>query len=191
MKMFGRAEFCLLTGMEVEAFNSLRRRDLLPLRPPREMPEETANISGYGPLPALLMIVANEAVDRHDVSRQRAARFAGMTFFVFRGWPRPKDPDRWHLVADTSAEVAAGKEPSADILLAAIDWPANEPNPKDFKSSKNKTGLTVDIGTFQEIAERHPTASSIIAVSLTRCAAVLRQRAEKHGIDLGDFWQKG
>jgi hypothetical protein len=46
----------------------------------------------------------------------------------------------------------------------------------------------VAIGTLKEIAEQHPDARDVIAISLTRCAALLRHRAAKTQIDLGDFW---
>jgi len=37
----------------------------------------------------------------------------------------------------------------------------------------------VAVGTLKEIADQHSNVRDIIAISLTRCAALMRERAEK------------
>lgn len=89
--------------------------------------------------------------------------------------------DRWTEIAETSAEVAAGKEPRTHILFAAIEWPGQPPKENDPKPK-------IGVGTLREIAAAHPNAGGIIAVSATECAALLRRRAAQARIDLGEFW---
>jgi hypothetical protein len=170
----GRSDFCKLAGLEVEQLNVLRRRDQVPPVPNRDLPEEFSNQSGYSPGSALLLIIANELAERYEMSRECAARIAAYGLQAFR---------RWGDVFVTSAQVAAGKEPLLDVLLGVIDWPGVARD-----RAKNRPPQKIAVGTLKEIAEQHPDARDIIAISVTRCAALLRQRAAKARIDLGEFW---
>ncbi len=173
IQMLGRADFCKLVGLEVEQYNALRRRNQVPLVPNLDLPEAIANERGYYPTAALALIIANEFTDRYDMSRDRSARIALYALQLFG--------HRWKAVAETSAQVAAGKKAYADILFAVIDWPGAPPK-------KSNPLPKIGVGTLSEIAAQYPNASSIIAVSATQCAALLRQRAARARIDLGDFW---
>jgi hypothetical protein len=170
-RMLGRAQLCALCGLEVEAYNALYRRGLVPLVPNLDSPESVRNDRGYSPTGALALVIATEFVDRFGVSREEAARLAVNTLGLFRS--------RWEDVAKTSAEVVEGK-PTEDILLGVVDWTGDSPNER----SRHNTA----VGTLPEIATQYPFAQNIIAVSATRCAALLRQRAARAKIDLGDFW---
>jgi hypothetical protein len=79
------------------------------------------------------------------------------------------------------AAAVEGK-PTEDILLGVVDWTGAPWN----KRSRPNTAM----GTLPEIATQYPCAQNIIAVSATRCAALLRQRAARAKIDLGDFWDR-
>jgi len=171
--MFGRAEHCALCGLEVEAYNALYRRGQVPLVPNLNLPESVRNERGYSPTSALALIIANEFVDRFDLSRDRAAELAVHSLALFG--------PRWGDVAKTSAAVAAGESPMADILLGVVDWTG--------AASKKRNRPNVALGTLPEIADQNPSAQNIIAVSATRCAALLRQRAARAKIDLGDLWK--
>jgi hypothetical protein len=45
-----------------------------------------------------------------------------------------------------------------------------------------------DVGTLEELAVKYPTATCLIAVSATRRAALMRQRAIKAKIGVPNFW---
>ena len=171
-RMMGRADFCKLAGLEVEQYNALRRRDQVPLVPNLDLPEAIANERGFYPTGALALIIANEFTSRFDMSRDRSATLAMYSLGLYA---------RWKDIAETSAQLAAGKKAYADILFAVIDWPGAPPK-------KNDPPPKIGVGTLSEIAAQYPNASSIIAVSATQCAALLRQRAARARIDLGDFW---
>ena len=173
IRMLGRSEFCKLTGLEVEQLNALRRRDQVPLVPNLDLPEEVANERGYAPFGAFALIIANELSERYGMSRDRSAEIASYSLRVHA---------RWKQVAETSAQVAAGDEPTTDILFAAIDWPVAKPKKRGWVPK-------MAIGTLKEIGAAFPNASTIIAVSATRCAALLRQRAVRAGIDIEKFWE--
>jgi hypothetical protein len=169
-----RSDFCGLAGLEIEQYNVLRRRNQLPSVPNHDLPSEAANDRDYSPGSALLLIMANELAQRYEVSRECAARIAAYGLQAF---------PRWGDIFVTSAQVVAGKEPTIDVLLGVIDWPGVA-----HDKAKNRPPQKIAVGTLREIAEQHPDARDIIAISVTRCAALLRRRAAKARIDLGEFW---
>jgi hypothetical protein len=174
-RMLSRSEFCMLAGLEVEQFNALRRRDQIPIVPNTDLPEEVANERGYTPTGALLLIGANEFVDRYEMSRDCAARIASYGLRMFK---------RWDEISAGSAQLAAGKQPALDVLFGMIDWPGVARD-----TVKNRSLQKVAVGTLKEIVDQHPSARDIIAISLTRCAALMRQRAAKARINLDEFWE--
>ena len=171
--LLSRAEFIVVVGLELEAFNSLRRRHQLPMVPPLHMPEAWGDALGWDPLAALALVMALQLTERYELSRTRAAEIA-------RGAGRLDQ--RWPDISTTSLELADGKQPAFEILCASLDLP-------NVKPTKRHPDPTFAIGTLREIAAEHPTATGIIAVSVTRCAALMRKRAARAKIDLGDFWE--
>lgn len=169
--LLSRDDFLALVGLDVEAFNSLRRRDQLPQRQPPELSEEWQDARGWIPHAALALLMALELVDRYQLSRKRAAEIASGVGRV---------ETRWADISTTSGQVADGREPAFDILYASVDLPGAKP-------TKKSPDPTIAVGTLAEIAAKHPTATGLIGVSVTRCAALMRQRAARAKIDLGDF----
>src|SRR5262249_17559925 len=112
-------------------------------------------------------------VDRYDLSRRRAAEIAGAVNRVER---------RWADIRRTSQQLAEGNKPDFHVLFAAVDVP-------DVKPTKKRPFPTIVVGTIGEISAEYPTASGIISVSVTRCATLMRQRAERAKIDLSEFWE--
>lgn len=167
-----RAEFLVLTGLELEAFNSLRRRDQLPQSPPPFWSEEWQDAHGWSPWAALALVMALALADRYQLSRTRAAEVASRVGAINR---------RWRDISAASRVVAEGGQPDQDILFASLDLPNVHP-------TKKLPDPTVDVGTLEELAAKYPTATGLIAVSVTRCAALIRQRAKKAKIDIPDFW---
>ena len=168
-----RDEFLSLVGLEVEAFNSLRRRDQLPQRPPYELPEEMADARGWPTPSALGLIIALELADRYDLSRKRAAEIAAPVYAVEK---------RWADICRTGQQLADGHEPEFHILYAALDLP-------DVKPTKKQPFPTIGVGTIIDIAAEYGSATGIICISVTRCAALMRQRAKRAKIDLSEFWE--
>ena len=166
---------CSLAGLEVEQLNVLRRRNQVPSVPNLDLKEEVANERGYEAGGALLVIIANELADRYEMSRECAARVAAFSGIMF---------ERWEEIAATSAEIASGEEPAREILFAVIDWPGVQRH-----GAKNRPAQKVAIGNLKEVADRHRDARTILAVSLTRCAALMRRRATKARINLDEFWK--
>jgi hypothetical protein len=167
-----RAEFLILTGLELEAFNSLRRRHQFPQSPPVDWSEEWQDAQGWSPLAALALVMALALADRYQLSRTRAAEIAAHVGVINR---------RWRDISAASREVAEGGEPEQDILFASLDLP-------DVHPTKKQPDPTVDVGTLEELAAKYPTTTSLIAVSVTRCAALIRQRAKKAKIHISNFW---
>ena len=171
--LHSRDDYLALVGLKLEAFNSLRRRDQLPQRPPYEMSEQLADARGFGASSALALIIAVNLADRYGLSRERAAQIAG-------GVNRAQSC--WSEISATSKQVADGETADFDVLYASVDLPGVKP-------TKKLSDPTIAVGTINEIAAEHPTATGIIAVSVTRCAALMRQRAARAKIDLAEFWE--
>lgn len=144
--------------------------------PPPELPEEIANERGYEARGALYLIIANEFAERYEISRDSAAAIAINALVVHH---------RWEDISSSSAEIASGKEPTRDVLFAVIDWPGLGRS-KQRRLPRPKTA----VGTLAEIVEQYPNASHLLAISVTRCAALMRQRATKARIDISEIWEK-
>ena len=89
---------------------------------------------------------------------------------------------RWADISRTSLQLADGNEPEFHVLFASLDLPG-------VKATKKRPDPTIVVGTMSEIAAEYPTATGMIAVSVTRCAALVRKRAARAKIDLNDFWE--
>jgi len=177
IKFLSRSDYCDLAGLSIEQYSILRRRDQLPTVPNLDLSDEVANKGGFEASGALYLIVANQLVETFEMSRESAARIAAYGRDMF---------DRWPEISATSAQVVAGQEPSQEILLALIDWQGAA---RDKAKAKNRPVQKRAVGTLREIVDEHPNARDIIAISLTRAAAVMRQRAAKARIDLTEFWE--
>ena len=174
-KLVGRADYCKLIDLPVEQLNALRRRDQIPFVPPPELPEEIVKERGYEASSALYLIIANELAERYEISRDSAAAIAVKALVV---------RDCWEDIAATSAKETSGKEPTNDILFAVIDWPGFGRG-----TQKRLPRVMTAIGTLAEIAKQHPKAKHLLAISVTQCAALMRQRAAKAGIDISEIWE--
>ena len=83
IRFLSRSDYCSLAGLEVEQFNVLRRRDQVPSVPNLDLTEEVANERGYEASGALLLTIANELVERYEMSRECAARIAACGRIMF------------------------------------------------------------------------------------------------------------
>ena len=162
-----------MVGLNLEAFNSLRRRDQLPQRPPYELSEEAADARGWPTTSAFALVVALEFGERYGLSRNRAAEIAASIHAVKK---------RWADISRSSKQLAEGHEPEFHVLYAAVDIPGVTP-------TKKRPFPTMAVGTLSEIAAEYPAATGIISVSLTRCAGLMRQRAARAKLDLSEFWE--
>jgi hypothetical protein len=179
IRALGRAEFCKLVDVEVEALNALRRRDQVPkpnfhlmlgARGVFESRERANEYNGYG---ALALIIALKLASQYEISRDYASEIAELALGVI--------DERWKDISLTSKQIADGLTPSANIMFALLEYPL-------FKMRGRMEVSSVVCGNATEIAAKNPMAMSFIGVSLSQCAAVLRQRARRYEIDVGDFW---
>jgi len=168
-----RDDYLALTGLELEALNSMRRRDQVPLKPAAELTNRQADERGWSPYSAFALIVALELAGMYQISRQRAAEIASRSLLA---------ASRWSDISATSAQQADGHNPDFHVLFASIALPGVRP-------TKKHPDPTIAVGTLGEIAAGYPMATDIVAVSATRCAALMRQRAARAKIDLSEFWE--
>jgi hypothetical protein len=170
--MFGRDALCKLVGLEVEGLNSLRRRGQMPSVPNLGLDEKAVNEGGYDAFSALLLILALTFTDRFEVSRNRACELAGSAAGVL--------DKRWTEICRSSLDLAEGRRPAAHILFAVIEG--------SIPKGRHKIKSIPFCGTAAEMSAAHPDATNIIAISVSECAAEMRQRAREHQIALEEFW---
>ena len=193
---FNRAALLELSGMSVEAFDSLRRRGQIPWQPtlnslllsqpgvptPDDIPEYDAQ--GWSPFMALALILANDLVEQYDVSRDLAAHIARHIYLVGQRWPEIRDGSKQLAELRFAIDVAPAYRLPAHIVLARVtDAPGQKPT-----RAKGKLDPTVMVGTMEEIAAKHPKASGMIAVSVTAAVAQMRKRAAGARLDLSTFF---
>lgn len=161
----GRAQFCDLCDIDVEALNALYRRDLVPA-----VQEKAERV--YTPAAAFVLTVADEFSACFALSRDRAALMASSAYDLIGS--------RWKDIAATSEAMLAEKTSTGDILVGAVNV---------TNAVFRRAEPTMVIGTLAEIAARYPKAVNLIVISATRCATLLRQRARRHKIDVDSLWR--
>lgn len=192
---FTRAVLLELSDMTVEAFDSLRRRGQVPLIPtfdklvlnrrgvpiPDTFPEFDAR--GWSPFMALALILANDLVEQYTISRERAAYIARHVFLIHPHGPALEESSKQLAELRFPMEIVPLHQRPVHIVLALI---TDLPNLKVRKAGARHDPSIV-VGSMKEIVEKEPTASGMVAVSMTAALAKMRKRAAKINLDLTDF----
>jgi hypothetical protein len=160
--MLTREQLCLLAGMELEAFKTLRKLGRIPT-----MADDQKDARGYTPFEAFMLVISDDLANGLTVSRTVACEIAMGAYKEIAC-----NDARWQEICDTSADLVSGVSPNAEILFGRID-------PLGGKSK-------IVCGTLAEISAAHPSPVRTILTNVSRCAAVMRQRAARHKIDLVD-----
>lgn len=158
MLLLSRDDYCRLTGIDLEMLKSLQRRDQVPTVPG---PGAQGN---YTPLASVLMEIANEFADGQGINRTRAALLASHGFCIY---------SRWKEVAETSEALFSGQDVSAELFLAVAE------------DGRERSAFC---GTIAQISRKFPSPVRLALANVSRAAAVVRMRAARDNIDLGDFW---
>jgi hypothetical protein len=164
MFQISRERHCALAGMEVGAFKTLQQYGRLPV-----LPRQFTADKGFGPIETLALAISNEMVEQHHVAREHAAGVCSAAAIL---------STRWNEVRETVAQRrATGKD---ELLFGRVTVPGTR---------EQGGGPRPVLGTLAEIADEHGDAAmTIIAVSVSRVAEGVRNLAEKHGIDMEQFW---
>lgn len=154
---------CALAGIDVEAFKTLQRYGRLPVLPAHLRPNKP-----FGPLDTLTLAIYNTIVEQHRVAREYAANICNEAGVLLTRWSE--------LCDSVEQRRLAGKE---ELFFGRITLPG---------TLAQRGGPKPAFGTLEEIAAQHMFAITIIAVSATRIANLISNRAVRHGVDLGHFW---
>jgi hypothetical protein len=113
-----------------------------------------------------------QLIDQHTCSIDFACGLARQCF--------NKALPQWKEIRRGAEQILAGRrlDPRLNLLLAAV-------------IPRGGVGTEAVVGTLPEIAKEWAPAVSIIGVSLVDAAVTLRQRADKHNIDISAFWDRG
>jgi hypothetical protein len=156
--LLSRENHCLLSDLHVEAFKTLQRYGRLPA-----LPAQFQGKKGFSPIETLALATANAMVTACHISWEQAAAICSEVRVI---------ADHWHDIGKISAML--GRQ-DGGILFGRAMLPGVSPP------------VTV-YGTLAEIAEDNPAAICIDAISISRVAATIRNRARDNSIDISDFW---
>ena len=162
MHLLTRDQFAQLSGTDLEALKTLRRRDQVPAVPVPAMGD------AYTPFSAFLMGIANEFANEQGIARSVAAEHASRGFVI---------DQRWADVAASSEDLRCGRKVASEIFFAVIELPGAK-----------KPRVVAVCGTLAEIVTAHPNPLRMALANVTRAAAKMRKRAAQHNIDVGKFW---
>jgi hypothetical protein len=166
MIRLSREAHCALGGIKVEAFKTLQRYGWLPVLPAYLRSEKP-----FTPIETLVLAIYNAMYEQHRIARVYAANICSRADILVT---------RWSELRQTAAERREAKKP--EILFGRVMRAQKQDQGEKFPV------VEPILGTLEEIANQHPTALTIIAVSVTRVAGTIRSRALNHKIDLTDFW---
>jgi hypothetical protein len=180
---------CALAGMEVGAFKTLQQYGRLPVLPAAFKPERP-----FGPLETLVLAIYDVMAEQHRISRAYAASICsgeGMGILA----------EHWNEFRETGPPFAAHcareerrQAKKDDILFGRVtfpDLPSRGGGPRHVLGTLKDIVAELDILKKKIAADfniEHTTPMSIIAISLTRVAYLVSNRAMKHEINLDHFW---
>ena len=161
---YSRKTHCQLLNMKEESFKTLRHRGQIPAF--KSHHPGTDAESGFHDMQTFQMLVADEFWRHFKLSREEAADFGTNCFLVFY--------NKWPLICETSAALAEGKFIAAHIQFGRVDL---------------DLGSKYVAGTMAQIATTLPWTERAILLSMSRVAAILRERAKQFDVDLSDFFE--
>jgi hypothetical protein len=173
MLQLSRKLHCALAGLQVEGFKTLQEYRRLP-----RVPNELKADKPFGPFETFMLATYNALVEYNRVPRERAADICSAGAALFAA--------RWADLRETAEERRLAKK--SELLFGRVDL-AGTP--------KQDGGTEPVLGTLQEIAKQisaiekiapERKAFAITAVSVTRVASQIHNRAAEHGIDIEQFW---
>jgi hypothetical protein len=168
MMQISRKVHCALAGMDIEAFKTLQRYGRLPVLPAEFRPEK-----GFGPLETLVLATYNAMVEQFQEQHNRMFRAYAADICSAAAILST----RWNELRETLMQRRLAEK--NELLFGRVTLPG---------TLRDGGGPRPVLGTFEEIAAEHPAAITIIAISVSRVADLLRNRAAKHGIDIEQFW---
>lgn len=172
--LLSRDQLCAFLEMDVEEFKSKHRRGQVP----SSIRRDDDSVRGFTVREVLVAITAKEFVTRHEMSWGAASRIASTAFIVGH---------RWKDIIEGVDAISLRKNPKKDILFASVDfirWDGR--SGAQVGSKQNYT----EVGTLAEIAERHPNASRVVAISMPQVVRQMQIMARQLKIDLSAFWEK-
>jgi hypothetical protein len=180
---------CALAGIEVGAFKTLQQYGRLPVLPVAFKPEKP-----FGPLETLVLAIYEAMVEEHRISRAYAASIcSGEGIGILAAhWNEFRETGPYFAAARAREERRQAKKD--DILFGRVkfpDLPSRGGGPRHVLGTLKD--IVAELGILKEkIAAdfniEHTTPMSIIAISLTRVAYVITERAMRHEINLDHFW---
>lgn len=187
MILLTREQHCLLAGLDIETFKSLKKRGHVPKHDDFETSDGRR---GYLPEATLLLMMALEFHHSCGLSREVAAQVAWSCYIV----PPTHHRSIFPAIAKTSLRIAAGKPVNDPIMCGLIDrgvgLEAREHDRKFALSLGDDNRVVRFQGVIQDLAKRAPIRR-VLLVNISEIAARMRIVAELNAIDLEEYWREG
>lgn len=187
MKILTREQHCLLAGLDVETFKSMKKRGQLPKFDEMETAEGQR---GHEPSATLLLMMALEFHHSCGLPRDLAARVAWSCMVL----PAYLDGSPWRAVAKTSLRIAKGEVVDEPVMCGLIDrgvgLDAREHDRKFALLLGDDNRVIRFHGVLKDLIKRAPIRR-LILVNLSEIVARMRIAADENEIDLRSFWEDG
>lgn len=187
MLLLTREQHCLLAGLNVETFKSLKKRGQVPKFD--EM-ENSEGQRGHEPSATLLLMMALEFHHSCGLPRDLAAQVAWSCAVV----PAYLHGSPWPALAQTSLRIARGEVVNDPIMCGLIDrgvgLDACQHDRKFALSLGDDNRVIRFHGVLNDLMRRAPIRR-LILVNLSEIVARMRIAADEHEIDLESYWEGG
>lgn len=161
-----RADFLKLTKLDPEGLKSRARRGQLPL------PQTERQRNTYGAFEALLTLIVDDLAQALDCSLVKVSNIIHAHALALSL--------KWPEISHSSEDLFNGIE-ADEVLFGLLSHPVADQSHR----------YPYVLGTLDEIyseLKARPPVVRMVVLNVSRAAAVLRMRAAREEIDLGDFW---
>jgi hypothetical protein len=187
MTILTREQHCLIAGLDVETFKSMKKRGQIPKFDEMQTSEGQR---GHEPSATLLLMMALEFHHACGLPRDLAAQVAWSCTIL----PAHLHRSPWPAVARTSLRIARGETVNDPIMCGLIDRGVGvDAHDHDRKFALNLGDDNRVIrfhGVMKDLVKRAPIRR-LILVNLSEIVARMRIAADENAIDLKSFWDEG
>jgi hypothetical protein len=178
MIVLTREQHCLLAGIDVETFKSMKKRGQLPTADYAKTPEGDR---GYTPTSTLMLLIAIDLFYACGLSRDSAAIIATAGNYAHRNWP---------AIASSSLLIAQGKPVENPVMCGLVERTKHKAEAARQYALSHNRHLSAFCGTVSDLARLAPIGR-MVCTNVSEIVARMRLAAERANIDLEQFWREG
>lgn len=179
MIVLTREQHCLLAGIDIETFKSMKKRGQLPTIDYSKTPDGER---GHTPSSTLMLLIAIDLFYACGLSRESAACVAASGYAAHRVWP---------AIARSSLMIVQGKHVKDPVLCGLVQTTTHKAEAvRQYALSPRDDCVSTFCGTVGDLAKLAPIGR-MVCTNVSEIVARMRLVAERANIDLEEFWREG